>query len=208
MTIRPISQVIKTGVLRQSQHGLVLMVALITLVLMSMGAIALYRSTDIVTLQSGAVAFMMDSRNKSDLCVRRAISWMTDPASGLDISSGTDQPNFNYYGRQFSPAQMNVAHGVHARMLDSSGFGWMGAAPTIDAGGGVSMNCTIERLCQNTTAADISHCEMASLPLGGQGVSGMQQPSFGGAPAYRVTTRVDSIRGTQLHQVTITPEAL
>jgi type IV pilus assembly protein PilX len=193
---------------RAGQTGLVLMVALITLVVMSLGAVALNRSTDVVTLQAGAMTFMMDNNNKADLCVRRAISWMTDPASGLDISSGNDQPNFNYFGRQFTPAQLSPAYGLHASMVAASGSAWMGNAPEIDAGGGVRVNCTIERLCQNITPADTSHCEMASLPLGGQGVAGMQQPSFGSAPAYRITTRVDAFRGTQFLQVTIAPEAL
>jgi type IV pilus assembly protein PilX len=192
----------------KTQAGLVLVVALITLVVLSLGAIALFRSTDVVNLQAGAMAFSMDHNNKADLCVRRAISWMTDPASGLDLTVGTDQPNFNYFGRQFTPAQTNAEYGVHANLLSTTSNGWMGAAPNIDAGGGVTVNCTIERLCQNATAADRSHCQMASMPRGGQGIAGSQQPNVGSFPAYRVTTRVDGLRGSHFLQVTIAPNSI
>jgi hypothetical protein len=189
----------------KQQAGIILMVALITLVVLSMGAIALFRSTDVVTLQAGAMAFMMDHNNKADLCVRRAVSWMTDPASGLDLSSGNDQPNFNYYGRQFTPAQLDARYGLHTSLVSNTNNAWMGAAPNIDAGGGVTVNCTIERLCQRVDPADRNHCQMATMPRGGQGIAGSQQPSVGAFPAYRITTRVDGTRGTQFLQVTIAP---
>jgi type IV pilus assembly protein PilX len=189
----------------QQQAGLVLMVALITLILLSLGAVALFRSTDVVSLQAGAMSFMMDHNNKADLCVRRAMSWMTDPASGLNIASGNDQANFNYYGRQFTPAQTDAKYGVHTSLLAGGANTWMGAAPDIDAGGGVRVNCTIERLCQRIDPADRSHCEMATLPRGGQGLAGSQQPTVGSFAAYRITTRVDGVKGTQFLQVTVAP---
>jgi type IV pilus assembly protein PilX len=189
----------------KAQAGIVLMVALITLVVLSLGAVALFRSTDMVNLQAGAMSFMMDHNNKADLCVRRAVSWMTDPGSGLNLASGADQPAFNYFGRQFTPNQTDAKYGLHSSLVSSTSNTWMGAAPNIDAGGGVTVNCTIERLCTRLDPADRTHCEMAALPRGGQGIAGSQQPTVGSFPAFRVTTRVDGVRGTQFLQVTIAP---
>jgi type IV pilus assembly protein PilX len=192
---------------KKSQAGIVLIVALICLVILSLGAIGLYRSTDVATLQAGSVSLMVDQNNKSEICVRRAVSWMADPASGLDVRSGADQPQFNYYGRQFTPAQSNAKYTVNANLLSTRNNGWMGTAPDIDAGDGVRLNCTIERLCQRVDKADKTHCEMATLPEGGQGLAGSQQPDVGNFPAYRITTRVDGTRGSAFLQVTVSPNA-
>jgi hypothetical protein len=191
----------------KQQRGIVIIVALICLVMLSLGAIGLYRSTDIVTLQAGSVAFMVDQNNKSELCVRRAVAWMSDPASGLDVQSGADQPQFNYFGRQFSPSQSNTKYGVHSSLLSSRVNTWMGNAPDIDGGNGVTLNCTIERLCLRADKADKTHCEMATQAEGGQGLSGSQQPDIGNFPAYRITTRVDGTRGSSFLQVTVSPNA-
>jgi type IV pilus assembly protein PilX len=192
---------------KQAQTGIVLIVALICLVVLSLGAIGLYRSTDLATVQAGNVSLMVDQNNKSELCVRRAISWMADPTSGLDVQSGADQPQFNYYGRQFTPTQSNPKYTVNANLLATRNNGWMGTAADINAGDGVILNCTIERLCQRTDKADKTHCEMATLPEGGQGLAGSQQPDVGNFPAYRITTRVDGTRGSAFLQVTVSPNA-
>lgn len=185
-----------------------LFIALVALAAMALVAVAMYRSSDLANLQSGNVALLQDQANKGDICVRRVMTWMADPASGLDLNSGANQPAFNYYGTQFTPTALDARYGIASNLLTQPTNSWMGGAPDIDAGGGVRVNCVIERMCTRSTAADSSHCQMAGAAVGGQGKDGSIFPSIGVYPAYRVTTRVDGVRGTTFSQVTLAPRSM
>ncbi len=191
------------------QRGVMLFIALITLAAMALVAVALFRSTDLATLQSGNVALMNDQSNRGDMCVRRAISWVSDPASGLDLDGTGNQAAFNYFGVQFTTAQMDARYGIPTNMLTQSSNGWMGTAPDIDAGGGVRVNCIIERMCTRPDPANASHCQMASSTITAQGKDGSSAgPTVGAFAAYRVTTRVDGVKGTTFTQVTLSPRTM
>ncbi len=185
-----------------------LFVALIALAAMALIGAAMYRSSDLAGLQSGNVALLQDQTNKADICVRRAMTWMADAASGLDANSGANQPAFNYFGTQFTPQALDGRYGMARNLLTQPTNAWMGAAPDIDAGGGVRVNCVIERMCTRPVAADASHCQMAGSQVGGQGKDGSTFPSIGVYPAFRVTVRVDGVRGTTFTQVTLAPRSL
>jgi type IV pilus assembly protein PilX len=190
------------------QRGVMLFIALIALAAMALVAVAMYRSNDLANLQSGNVALLQDQSNKADICVRRVMTWMSDSASGLDLNSGADQAAFNYFGTQFTPVALDARYGIARNLLTQPTNGWMGSAPDIDAGGGVRVNCVIERMCTRPTAADASHCQMSGAAVGGQGKDGSTFPSIGVYPAYRVTTRVDGVRGTTFSQVTLAPRSM
>ncbi|MFT4101748.1 MAG: hypothetical protein QM674_12050 [Burkholderiaceae bacterium] len=185
------------------QQGITLVVALITVVAMSLAALAMYRSVDVATLQSGNVARLTDQANKADLCVRRAITWMTD--GSIDLQSGASNAARNYYGVQFAPNEMDGRYNLNSRLVSSTDNGWMGAAPDIDAGEGVRVNCVIERACSRAEVAEASHCQMAGGALGGQGKDGTKEIGVGALPVFRVSTRVDSDKGVSFSQVTLGP---
>lgn len=187
----------------QRQRGITLVVALITVIAMSLAALAMYRSVDVATLQSGNVARLTDQANKADLCVRRAITWMTD--ASIDLQSGASNPSRNYHGVQFAPNDMDGRYNLHSSLVSNSDNGWMGSAPDIDAGEGVRVNCVIERVCVRAEPADASHCQMAGGALGGQGKDGTKEIGIGALPVFRVSTRVDSDKGVSFSQVTLGP---
>lgn len=192
-----------TGGRRRIQQGVALFVALITVAAMSLIAVAMYRSVDIATLQSGNIALLADQNNKADMCVRRAITWMSSGA--VNMQQGTTDAAHNYFGVQFTPAQLNERYGMHKNIVARSNNSWMGTAPDIDAGDGVRVNCVIERVCRRVDEADASHCQMPGGALGGQGKAGSEFPKVAALPVFRVTTRVDGVKGVTFSQVTLGP---
>ena len=191
------------GPARRGQRGVALFVALITVAAMSLVAVAMYRSVDIATLQSGNIALMADQTNKADMCVRRAITWLSSGA--VNMQSGTNDAARNYYGVQFTPAQLDARYGMHKSLIASSDNSWMGSAPDINAGEGVRVNCVIERVCRRVDEADASHCQMPGGALGGQGKAGSEFPKVAALPVFRVTTRVDGTKGVTFSKVTLGP---
>lgn len=190
----------------RAQRGAMLVVVLVCLTAMALVAAALYRSVDLATLGAGNLALATDNQNRSEMCVRRAVSWMADTTtSGLDLNGTGTQAAFNYFGVQFKPGDMDMRFGLPKKLVAGGSNGWMGTAPDIDAGDGTKVNCVIERLCTQPKAADATHCQMSGGALGGQGKDGTMAPTVGNYPAYRVSTRVDGVRGTSFSQVTLVP---
>lgn len=191
---------------RSAQGGATLLIALITLVAMALVAVAMYRSVDVATLQSGNVALMADQNNKADLCVRRAVTWLSDPTSGLSLNSTADNAAFNYRATQFPPSQLDARYGLPSAMLsNSTSNSWMGSAPDITVPGDSStrVNCVIERMCTQAGVPQTTFCQMP--PVQPSTTGGNADATVTTYPAIRVTTRVDGPRGVSFLQVTLGP---
>jgi len=86
----------RSRVLRRAQRGISLLFALMALVILGFGAIALTRSIDTGTLIMGNLAMKQDTLSSSATATEQAIAWLQSkvtPATALD---DTDKPN-GYY---------------------------------------------------------------------------------------------------------------
>lgn len=78
----------RSGSTRNAQRGVVLIVALVILVAMSLGGIAIMRSVDTSTLIAGNIAFKTRTRQAADAGIEAATTWIAANANNLNTSSG------------------------------------------------------------------------------------------------------------------------
>jgi len=71
------------GVRARAQRGVVLIVALVVLVAMSLGGVAILRSVDTATLIAGNIAFKQRTLQGADMGVETAIQWIAANQSNL-----------------------------------------------------------------------------------------------------------------------------
>ncbi|MGE5450233.1 MAG: pilus assembly protein PilX [Acidobacteriota bacterium] len=75
---------------RHRQSGVSLIFALITLIALMMGALALVRNTDTASLLLGNLGFKQDATLSADQATRIAISWLNANSAGLNADMATD----------------------------------------------------------------------------------------------------------------------
>jgi hypothetical protein len=197
---------------RRRQDGITLIIALFWLMMMSLIAVAMYRSTDLATQSAGNLALATDNANRGDMCVRRVVSWINSTMQGNSKTLNPFRPveidyrinmYFNYRAKRFGPSDWDANYGLPSKLLSTKGNAnkWMGWAADIDAGDGTVVNCTVERLCTENRAPDASHCQMVDTQMR-QGSDGAMDPLLPFMPIYRISVRVDGKRGTSFSQVT------
>lgn len=74
-------------------HGVSLLFALLSLVALTLAAVALVRSVDTGALTLGNLGLKQEATTVSDQAANRAITWLNNNAGGLD----SDVPNSGYY---------------------------------------------------------------------------------------------------------------
>ena len=173
----------------------VLIFALIALLIIAIGAVALLRSVDSSLLSSGNLAFHRDLVNQAEQAVSTVMTGFKTnviPPSGL---TSTSSPASNYSA---SVLPTNP-QGVPLALLDNAAFGLVGSAANDLAGAtpDIKIRYLIDRLCTSSGGASSPNCvQSTGLPTGGTANrnTAVAPPS---ATVYRVSVRVDGPRKTQ-----------
>jgi Tfp pilus assembly protein PilX len=174
----------------------VLIFALIILVIMMIGAVALLRSMNSSLLSAGNLAFHQDLVNQGEQAVSNV---MTEFKTGIAPLSGiytADNVNANYK----STALPTNSQGIPKVLLqDDTNFATVGlpANDIVNATSQVTIRYVIDRLCTVTGEASITNCTQSTgLPTGGTANrnTAVAPPS---ATVYRLTVRVSGPRSTQ-----------
>ncbi len=179
------------------QQGVVLIFALIVLLILAIGAVALLRSVNSSLLSAGNLAFHRDLVNQGEQAVSVVMTEFKTggpPLSGAPTTA--DFPAANYK----STVLPTNAQGVPLALLDDTAFLGVGSAandivPT--ANSQVTIRYVIDRLCTNTGTAGSPNCvQSTGLPTGGTANrnTAVAPPS---ATVYRVSVRVTGPRNTQ-----------
>jgi hypothetical protein len=87
---------LRHGMARGREAGVVLIVALIALVAMTLAAIALVRSIDTGLVIAGNIAFKQSTTNATDVSVDAAVNWI-DSVGGTEGFLDNDVPSNGYY---------------------------------------------------------------------------------------------------------------
>jgi type IV pilus assembly protein PilX len=180
---------------RARQRGVVLIFALIALLIIAIGAVALLRSVDSSLLSSGNLAFHRDLVNQAEQAVSTVMTGFKTnviPPSGL---TSTSAPASNYSA---SVLPTNP-QGVPLALLDNAAFGLVGSTANDLAGAtpDIKIRYVIDRLCTSSGGASSPNCvQSTGLPTGGTANrnTAVAPPS---ATVYRVSVRVDGPRKTQ-----------
>ena len=181
--------------LRRRQSGVVLLIALIAVVILAIGTVALFRSSDAALFNAGNLAFKRDMTNRGELGIVAAKTVLTSGALNLESVRQNDQAASGYYATM----QSTDKHGVPDNLV---GLATAVLNTKIDGGDGITIYYMIDRLCTATGSTDPSNaCVVSSigsakggtvLPYRGQA----QPPSV---PVYRISVRVDGPRSTQTY---------
>ena len=180
--------------LRSEQHGVVLFIALMVMVVLSLAGIALVRSVDTFTSVSGNVAFRQASTATLSIPVERAVYALFD--SPTPINKTANQPSENYYATQQPGAN---PHGIPAALQGQypppSYPGGFLVTPKDAAGN--EARYVIERICNTAGLPALNTCELASPKLSNATTAmELDKVQVGHVPFYRVTIRVDGPSNT------------
>ncbi|MDO8934183.1 MAG: hypothetical protein Q7U97_17455 [Rhodocyclaceae bacterium] len=181
----------------RSQRGIVMFMALIMLVLMTLGGLSLFSTIDTAIVVSGNIASQRSATRSGDLCTEAAIIWLaangggatlyTNNAANGYIAAGLGVPA---PGQTWAQYWTIISAAVPPRTLAA------------DAAGNTA-SCLIERQC-NLTGAPYSSgpppVECVAPPTSSNSGSsmgvGFVQLNRPTAVYYRITTRIAGPRNT------------
>ena len=184
-----------------------MVVALVTLVVLMIGAVALIRSMSASMSIAGAFGIKRDMANQAANALAQVRTAMTTGALASDTARGADNLAANY----FASIQPTTAEGIPTRLIvsdtdfTSAGFT---TPPTVN---GITVRYLVDRLCSSTGPASSGNCMIGSTPVplgasagdlkGGGNASGAIVPQA----VYRLTIKVSGPLNAQaFYQSTFT----
>jgi type IV pilus assembly protein PilX len=178
------------------QRGVVLIFALLVLLILAIGSVAVLRSVNNSLTSSGNLAFHRDLVNQAELAVATVMTEFKTNALPLGGVTTASLVGANYSAQ----ALPTNPQGVPTALLDDTIFATVGTAANdlVGATADVKIRYVIDRLCNAAGGASSPHCVQSSaLPTGGSTpnlTSALLPPS---ATVYRVSVRVSGPRQTQ-----------
>jgi Tfp pilus assembly protein PilX len=184
---------------RRGQAGIIMIIALITLAIMMVGAVAALRSMNASLSNAGNVGMKRDMANQAEIALRRAM----DTVNALTTTESSNS------GKNYSAKMLAVTpEGIPSVLVGSSPSTLDGVGSTANVvnlttksafgdytGPQVTMYYVVDRLCQAEGALSELGCLTATKKQQG-GNSGLPLQTST-QPLYRVTVRVDGPRGAQ-----------
>jgi Tfp pilus assembly protein PilX len=202
------------------QRGIVLIFALIVLVIMMIGAVAITRSISGSQLTVGNLGFKRDLANQGEQALQKAMDAVRDSGALASPDVRTNDLKAANYKATMLPTN---PQGVPLALLSKSAFDAVGVASNdiaVGDGSGVTIRYVIDRMATTTGICGPSTCMMANQTVFGGGSSewinsgtnsgNASDPQPSAVPqqaVYRLTVRVNGPRGTQsFFQSTFTVE--
>ena len=177
------------------QRGVVLIFSLIILVILTIGAVALMRSSNSTLLNAGNLAFRRDLVNQGEQAVSNVlVAFRTGGTLSLVSTTDSDLLSANYKANTLP----TNSQGVPNVLLNNGAF--PGTAPDlIGATPDVTIRYIIDRLCNPPAgpASSILCVQSTGLPQGGTFNRNQSIPAPT-ATVYRLSVRVSGPRNTQV----------
>lgn len=181
----------KASLSHRRERGVTLLIAIIALLVMTVGAVALVRSTNTSLRLSGNLAFKRDLINQAERGVALALS---------DLRAGSlstpNSRNANAGARNYSATVLASTQGIPNVLLNDTAFAAaFTRADTTDSG--ITVRYVIDRQCNATGAFDAAGC--TSVSKSADEKAGDDPSSMGSieSPVYRISVRVTGPRGAQ-----------
>lgn len=192
----------------RQQRGIVLIFALITLVIMLIGAVAISRSINASQFTIGNIGFKRDLTNQGERAVQIALDSVRGTGALADVTTRNDDLKAANYKATLLPTN---AQGIPTALLSDTEFDAIGVATNdISVGDmGVKIRYVIDRMATTTGICSTATCTMANQIVFGGGSSEWinSQTNSGAAnnanpsaipqqPIYRITLKVSGPRNT------------
>ena len=180
---------------RRRQRGIVLVFALITLVILLIGAVAISRSLSSSQFTLGNIGFKRDLTNQGE----RALQLAMDAVRGGGALATEATRNVALRTANYSATLLPTnAQGIPTALLTEAAFAAVGTAPDINAGQGtgVTIRYVIDRMALTEGPCTPSICTMATQPVFGGASNEAPKPSPPAQPIFRITLKVSGPRNT------------
>ncbi len=203
---------------RRRASGASLLVALVVLVMMSMGALAMVRAVSTGLLVAGNFAFRQAAVLASERGSEAAITWLSAHVGTPSVL--TDQPAAGYYAKLIPgldlsgnlPSAVTAVDWAGDHCAGRTGVTCLQPSPALPADpAGHTARFFIQRICRSDGAPDdaSNSCQKHHASLGG--ILNHGQISYGASPHflpsnavyYRITVNVRGPRGTTVFTQTL-----
>lgn len=178
----------------QRQQGVVLMIALIMLVAMTMGGIALIRSVYTSSLIAGNMAFQQSATQSGDAGIEAAVTWLELNSSGTTLHANSFANG--YAASRQDPGSTQNWEQFWRVLADA---GQVVTLAQADAAGN-TVSYTIQRLCMAVgdpaSGVGCAIAPVTALASGSSRGAAVVQILFNGQVYYRITARVSGPRST------------
>lgn len=190
---------------RRASRGAVLLFAMIALVILLIGTVALMRSMNTSMFTAGNFAFKRDLTNQGERAMTTVLALVQSGALGTDATRQANATASNYSAAILPTNDQ----GIPLALLDDTAFGATGVSSNdiTLADMGITVRYVVDRLCAAAGPATQDSCTLAGnlLPAGSSSSELLraEDGSSGGVGAaapqvvYRVSIRVDGPRRTQ-----------
>lgn len=175
------------------QRGLSLLVAMIVLVVMSIAAIGLIRSTDTGVLLAGNLAFRQSAMHATDIGVETARQWLLDNSGALTA----DNPSMGYKANEQTNLDLTGNDPTLSAKMNWSGTSGDPRARCLTATTNGNTVCyVIHRLCQLAGPLDGGTCTTKTGDVGGSSLGSIRQMTTYQQGSWTSTTRFGYYRVT------------
>ena len=179
---------------RPRQRGLVLIVALIMLVAMTMGGMALISAVYTSSLAAGNISFQQSATFSGDAGIEDAVTWLQANRGGATLQKNS--PANGYVASREDPGSTQNWHQFWVELQNAQQVKSLGAA---DASGN-SVAYIIHRLCNQagapTAGIGCATSQAVEANSGNNRDSGTVAIRFNSEVYYRITSRVTGPRST------------
>lgn len=178
------------------QQGVTMVIALIVLVAMTLGGIALVRSVYTSNLIAGNLAFRKAAVSSGDAGVEAAVAWLQAPTDCPGLTDSCAARGYSAIRRDPTPDQ---SWDAFWQTLD-------GQIVKLDAdGAGNQVSYVIHRLCNATGAASEASCSASPSSTSTEGQNNSVQVHLTSVAKvyYRITSRISGPRHTLTYTQTI-----
>jgi len=172
---------------RASQHGLVVLIALVTVLAMALSAVALVRTVDATTRVAGNLGFTDAAVAAADSAIEQAVDALFE-RSLIAAPTLDDLPHG--YVAVHQPGES--ARGVPNALVSLGAY--PPAAPVIDAGNGNQVRYLIERMCTASGPPTDDACSQVGASDLAPAMSATLTAEVR-VPLFRETIRVDGPAG-------------
>lgn len=181
---------------RANQRGIVLVFALITLVIMMIGAVAISRSLNSSQFTLGNIGFKRDLTNQGE----RALQLVMDAVRGSGALADEAARNADLPAANYSASMLPTnAQGIPLALLNNTAFASVGnTANDMDVGNGtgITIRYVIDRMALAAGPCSSTNCTMANEPIYGGPKLNPPPPPPPDQSIFRLTLRVSGPRNT------------
>lgn len=181
----------------KKQEGIILIIALIMMVAMTLGGLALMRSVHTTTIIAGNLAFQQAATNSADRGIETAVTWLESTLAAN--VNGLDQDNTALGYTASKPATDDPSANQDWTELWTTVWSPRGVRTVGDDNAGNSVQYVIQRMCSQTGSPGTAGCATSPIDVssaGGSKGAGTVKLNVNAQVYYRITVRVTGPRNT------------